>query len=426
MSPFVPGRNVPLCMDGVRIVVGWTGIDNIAFDPPLPYTQRLWSLFARHAVVIDRERPQLFTVSRDGDCVRLCLAGDWVEGSTVSSAELLRACTEGGLESGRLCLEAADDLCWDSLLASRLFQLVRHCESRAIPVDDAGLPVSLRKLLGLALAVRLDPGPRPESPGVFAQLGRYGSLLRGEVVSLLGFVGELVLALLKLVRGRSQTRVRDLFYFIEQCGPKALGIVALISVLVGMILAYLGAVQLRQLGAEVFVANLVALGMVREMGPLMTAVIMAGRTGAAYAAQLGTMQANEEIDAVTTLGLSPMEYLVVPRLLALVLVMPLLVVFANVVGLVGGAVVAAGMDVNFMQFLTQAREAVGMGDIVTGLVKSLVFAALIAVAGCQAGLLSGRTSAAVGNATTRAVVNAIVYLVVADAAFNILYSVMGV
>lgn len=375
----------------------------------------------------DRESLHLFTVSRDGNCVRLRLAGDWIEAGTVSSVELIRACTDGaGPEPSQLFLEASADLRWNSLLASHLFQLVRHCENYAIAVDDSGLPSSLRKLLNLALAVRLDPGPRPRSPGIFAQLGRYGGLVREEAVSLLRFVGELVLALLNLVRGRSQTRLRDLFYFIEQCGPRALGIVALISVLVGMILAYLGAVQLRQLGAEVFVANLVALGMVREMGPLMTAVIMAGRTGAAYAAQLGTMQANEEIDAVTTLGLSPMEYLVVPRLLALVLVMPLLVVFANVVGLVGGAVVASGMDVNFMQFLTQARESVGLGDIVTGLVKSVVFAALIAVAGCQAGLLSGRTSAAVGNATTRAVVYAIVYLVVADAAFNILYSVMGV
>lgn len=373
----------------------------------------------------DRERSQLYTVSRHGDCVCLQLAGDWVADGAVSSTELIKACMGEGGAAG-LKLEVADGLRWDSLLASRLFQLVRHCERNNVAVDDGGLPSDLRTLLGLALAVKLDPGPRPRAPGLLVRLGQCGEVVRVYAVSLLRFVGELVLALWRLARGRSQTRLRDLFYFIEQCGPKALGIVALISVLVGMILAYLGTVQLRQLGAEVFVANLVALGMVREMGPLMTAVIMAGRTGAAYAAQLGTMQANEEIDAVTTLGLSPMEYLVVPRLLALVLVMPLLVVFSNVVGLVGGAMVAAGMEVNFMQFITQAQESVELGDIVTGLVKSVVFAALIAIAGCQSGLLSGRTSAAVGNATTRAVVHAIVYLVAADAVFNILYSKMGV
>jgi phospholipid/cholesterol/gamma-HCH transport system permease protein len=220
--------------------------------------------------------------------------------------------------------------------------------------------------------------------------------------------------------------VRDIFYFVEQCGPQALAIVALISVLVGMILAYLGSVQLRLFGAEVYVANLVAIGMVREMGALMTAVIMAGRTGAAYAAQLGAMQANEEVDAITTLGLSPMEYLVLPRLLALVAVMPLLCVCANVLGLAGGALVAAGMDVGFTQFAAQAREAVSSGDIFAGLFKSLVFGALIAIAGCQAGLRSGRSSAAVGQATTSAVVNAIVYLVVADAALNILYDKLGI
>jgi len=193
-----------------------------------------------------------------------------------------------------------------------------------------------------------------------------------------------------------------------------------------MILAYLGSVQLRLFGAEVYVANLVAIGMVREMGALMTAVIMAGRTGAAYAAQLGAMQANEEVDAITTLGISPMEYLVLPRLLALIAVMPLLCVFSNVLGLAGGAMVAAGMDVNFTQFIAQAREAVTMGDIFAGLFKSLVFGALIATAGCQAGLRSGRSSAAVGQATTRAVVNAIVYLVVADAALNILYDKLNI
>jgi phospholipid/cholesterol/gamma-HCH transport system permease protein len=165
--------------------------------------------------------------------------------------------------------------------------------------------------------------------------------------------------------------------------------------------------------------------MMREMGALMTAVIMAGRTGAAYAAQLGAMQANEEIDAITTLGISPMEYLVLPRFLSLLLVMPLLCILADALGLVGGALVAGGMDVNLNAFFHQAREAVQYDDIAAGLIKSLVFAALIAIAGCQAGLQSGRSSAAVGQATTRAVVNAIVYLVIADAGLNILYDKIG-
>src|SRR5690606_2378792 len=367
-----------------------------------------------------------FRVSRDGADTLLQLQGDWTAlAAPPEAAELLRASALAPSPSRRLRLTATG-FHWDSGVAARLFSLARLCEAEDIPLDTTGLPEHLQKLLALASAVKNPPEPHPPAPGLLALGWNACRAFQASLVGFLAFLGELVLALGRVFSGRGQAKGRDLLYFVELGGPRALGIVALISVLVGMILAYLGAVQLRQLGAEVYVANLVALGMVREMAPLMTAVIMAGRTGAAYAAQLGTMQANEEIDAVTTLGLSPMEYLVVPRLLALVLVMPFLVIFANMVGLVGGALVAMGMDVSFTQFITRAREAVSLADVATGLVKSLLFAVLIAIAGCQAGLQSGRTSAAVGDATTRAVVHAIVYLVIADAALNILYNLLGV
>lgn len=310
---------------------------------------------------------------------------------------------------------------WDSQCMVRLFQLTRYCDEHSIKLDTSKMPGGIRKLLDVATAVK-PLAPARASRRSFAQHfhDAFGGSYR-ELIAFLGFIGSIVLALLKLMRGQANMRFRDFVYFVEQCGPRAIGIVALISVLVGMILAYLGSVQLHQFGAEVYVANLVAIGTVREMGALMTAVIMAGRTGAAYAAQLGAMQANEEIDAITTLGISPIEYLVLPRLLALIVVMPLLCIFADVLGLVGGGLVASGMDVTTTMFINQARAAVDFGDIAAGLFKSLIFAGLIAAAGCQAGLQSGRSSAAVGNATTRAVVHAIVYLVVADAALNILY-----
>jgi phospholipid/cholesterol/gamma-HCH transport system permease protein len=187
-----------------------------------------------------------------------------------------------------------------------------------------------------------------------------------------------------------------------------------------MILAYLGAVQLQQFGAEVYVANLVTIGILREMGVLMTAVVMAGRTGAAYAAQLGTMQTNEEIDAITTMGISPVEFLVIPRLLALVVVMPLLTLYADLLGIVGGGIVAGGMGITPLQYITQAEQALAVNHLVVGLIKSVVFALLIATAGCGAGMNSGRSSAAVGQAATEAVVTSIVYLIVADAAINII------
>jgi phospholipid/cholesterol/gamma-HCH transport system permease protein len=309
---------------------------------------------------------------------------------------------------------------------TRLFLCARHCADHDITFDSSALPEGMQKLLAVATAVKPQEAQAEQRVTVQQQLRAAYAAIRDHIVEFLRFIGELNLALLNLLRGRANIRLRDFFYFVEQCGPQALGIVALISVLVGMILAYLGSVQLRQFGAEVYVANLVTVGMVREMGALMTAVIMAGRTGAAYAAQLGAMQANEEIDAITTLGISPMEYLVLPRFLSLLLVMPLLCIFADVLGLCGGALVATGMDVNSAAFFHQAREAAQFGDIVAGVFKSFIFAALIAVAGCQAGLQSGRSSAAVGLATTRAVVNAIVYLVVADAALNILYDKLGI
>jgi phospholipid/cholesterol/gamma-HCH transport system permease protein len=233
-------------------------------------------------------------------------------------------------------------------------------------------------------------------------------------------------ALMKLLTGRANTRRADFVNFIYQAGPNAFGIITLTSFLVGMILAYLGAAQLAQFGAQIYVANLVTIGMLREMGALMTAVVMAGRTGAAYAAQLGTMQTREEIDAIVTLGISPIEFLVLPRMIALVLIMPLLVLYANVIGIFGGAIVAAGMDVSLIQFGQQMREALAFNHLWTGLLKSVVFGVLIAIAGCRAGIQCGRSSAAVGEAATNAVVTSIVYLIVADAALNILFQKLGV
>jgi phospholipid/cholesterol/gamma-HCH transport system permease protein len=193
-----------------------------------------------------------------------------------------------------------------------------------------------------------------------------------------------------------------------------------------MILAYLGAAQLQQFGAAIYVADLVAIGMLREMAALMTAVVMSGRTGAAYAAQLSTMQTNEEIDAIRTLGIDPIEYLVVPRVIGLVLMMPLLVIFANALGILGGAIVAGGMGVTPLQYFNQLALSLSFTHFGVGMVKALVFALLIAIAGCRAGISSGRSSAAVGQATTEAVVTSVVYLIIADAAINILCQQLGI
>ena len=204
-------------------------------------------------------------------------------------------------------------------------------------------------------------------------------------------------------------------------------IVTLISILIGLILAFIGAIQLRLFGADIYVANLVAIGMTREMGAMMTAIIMAGRTGAAFAAKLGSMQVNEEIDAFKTMGIAAIDFLVLPRVLALILMMPLLTVYANVIGILGGLWVSVGMlDISLLEYYQQTTQSVTLIDCSTGVFKSLVFGVLIAVIGCMSGMQCGRSSSAVGDAATTAVVRIIVSIVVTDALFTLLFESLGI
>jgi len=357
----------------------------------------------------------------------IVLTGDWlVTGGAPRAAEIVSRLREHAAQSVRFDCSALG--AWDSLLVTALLGIDEACGRAGIGLDKGGIPEGALRLMALARAV---PARQRAS---LHELPWWRRLLAGEplraawraALESLAFIGDLVIALAKLCTARANTRAIDFLWFVQQAGPAAIGIVTLISVLVGMILAYLGLVQLRQIGAQIFVADLVGIGMVREMAPLMTAVIMAGRTGAAYAAQLGTMQTREEIDAIRTLGMSPMEFLVLPRLLALVAVMPLLCFFSGVLGMCGGAMVAIGMDVSWNQYMHQTQGAVTLTHILTGLAKSVAFGALIALAGCRAGMQCGRSSEAVGKATTQAVVTAIVWLIVADAAFNIVYQRLGI
>jgi phospholipid/cholesterol/gamma-HCH transport system permease protein len=366
-----------------------------------------------------------FQVTASEDTFELAFSGDWVIGKPVPDFAPLETALDAGAERHSELVTKGTALGeWDSMFLSRLLQCASWCQQRNIALDISSLPEGARKLHAIATAVA--PAQAPAHDQSHLLLLRHGlRTIADGVVNFCSFIGGFFLALGALLRGKSNTRARDFFYFVEQVGPRALPIVTLLSVLMGMILAYMGAIQLRQFGAEIYVANLVAIGTVREMGVLMTGVIMAGRTGAAFAAQLGTMQTNEEIDAIQTLGISPMEFLVTPRILALILVMPLLVIYSDLLGILGGALVAIGMDIAPLQYLQQTKGAIGWDDISSGLIKSVVFAVLIGIAGCQAGLQCGRSSAAVGEATTKAVVTAIVYLVVADSLLNIIFDKLG-
>ena len=230
---------------------------------------------------------------------------------------------------------------------------------------------------------------------------------------MLKFLGEMSVTFFRLFRMKARFRAVDLFLLIQQCGAQALPIVTLISFLVGVILAFVGAVQLKQFGAQIYVADLVGIAIVHEMGAMMTGIIMAGRTGAAFAAQLGTMKVTQEIDAFTTMGFSPLEFLVLPRVIALVLMMPLLCLYADFVGVLGGATVAMGMlDLSWTTYVRETIHAVGLTDLFGGIFKSSVYGVLVALSGCLRGIQCGNSSSAVGDAATSAVVTGIVAIVV--------------
>ncbi len=318
---------------------------------------------------------------------------------------------------------------WDSGLLTFLMKIRESCLARSIGVDAAGLPDGVHRLLDLATAVPEKEGARRSltSPGLIERVGVRALALGHAAGDSLAFLGEATMSFGRLVSGRARFRRSDLWLVVEDCGVRALPIVSLISILVGLILAFVGAVQLALFGAQIFVANLVGIGMAREMGAMMTAIIMAGRTGAAFAAQLGTMQVNEEIDALKTLGIPPMDFLVLPRMLALILMMPILCLYANLLGIIGGAIVGIGMlDITAAQYLSQTKAALSPTDFAVGVVKAAVFGVLIALSGCLRGMQSGRSASAVGAAATSAVVTAIVLIVVVDGLFAVITNVLGI
>ncbi|APG28050.1 ABC transporter permease [Syntrophotalea acetylenivorans] len=244
--------------------------------------------------------------------------------------------------------------------------------------------------------------------------------------ALIAFTGELSIALLAALRCPRSVRWRDVWLIAEKAGADALPIVALLSFLVGLIMAFQAAIPMRQFGTEIYVANLIGLATLRELGPLMTAIILAGRSASAFAAEIGTMKVNEEIDALTTMGLAPVPFLVVTRVLAALFVTPLLTLFADLLGLAGGSVVLLSLNYPLVTYIHQVQSAVGMGDCLGGLAKSLVFGIIIAAIGCLHGLRTGRGASAVGDAATRAVVSGIVLIVIGDGIFSVLYYYLGI
>jgi phospholipid/cholesterol/gamma-HCH transport system permease protein len=363
------------------------------------------------------------------DTLLLMLSGSWKLGEALPSAADIQKRLEAVGEVDAIAFDTQQLAGWDSGLLTFLQRLRRLCEDKRIRIESSGLPEGARQLLALAAAVpeKKDARKPHERQPFLAVVGNETADFFVSTGKLLTFIGEATLAFGRLLRGRASFRRTDLYLIMESCGGQALPIVALISFLVGLILAFMGAIQLLLFGAQIYVADLVGIAMVRLMAAIMTGVVMAGRTGGAFAAQLGTMQVNQEIDALKTLGLSPMEFLVLPRMLALALMMPLLCLYANVMGMLGGLVVGVGvLDISFVQYYQRTVAAVRLWDLGIGIFSGIVFGVIVALTGCMRGMECGRSASAVGDAATSAVVTAIVGITVSTAVITVICNLLGI
>ncbi|MDG2125418.1 MAG: ABC transporter permease, partial [Verrucomicrobiales bacterium] len=306
---------------------------------------------------------------------------------------------------------------WDSSLVIFVLDTIKIAEQTRAEIDFDSLPDNIRQLVELSRAVPEEDTKRGTKKTInpITALGQATIDATTAFSHSLEFIGQTVLAFLSLTTRKTFFRGRDFALLLHQCGGGALPIVGLIATLTGLILAFVGAIQLQQFGAELYVADLVGIAMSREMGALMTGIIMAGRSGAAFAAHIGSMKANEEIDALTTLGIDPFGYLVTPRIIALAVMLPLLSLYAVLLGLLGGMAISVTMlDIQPTQYWLETRTVVDLTQLTIGIVKALAFGLIIAFCGCYHGMRSGTDAAAVGRATTSAVVSSIVFIVIAD------------
>ncbi len=332
----------------------------------------------------------------------------------------------GALVQGEVRFDTTALSSWDVALASSLWQRLSALARPPVKIDLQGLPEGLREILSMALTETSAAATPRLEPGRIARVGASTQAWWSEGRRSLTFVGEVLMSVGRLLRGRSGMRWSDLAWQVEQTGPRSLPIVALVSFLVGLIVAYMGAAQLQRFGAQNFIADLVTVGVVREVAALLVGIVLAGRVGAAFAAQIGSMRANEEVDALTTLGVNAVDFLVLPRVLALLIVGPMLTAFAAVVGMGVGWLVAVGIyNVTPLEYVYASAQALTLPHVLVGLLKGTVYSVLVALAGCLQGMSAGRSAQAVGDATTAAVVQAIVWMVVVASVLTVVFQQLG-
>jgi phospholipid/cholesterol/gamma-HCH transport system permease protein len=379
-------------------------------------------------------QPALATSSRKGDAIVVALSGAW---SLQHPAPSFTSVVERGLpadaradtarETNAITVNGADLGEWDSSLLVFLRQGQDYCDANKLEWRTDALPGRITSLLALARVVpeRVIAPEQNRMP----PLARIGTAAIGAwdgALTTVTFLGSVVLAATSVVRGRVRMRWREFWVVVQANGSGALPIVTLIAALMGIIIAFLGVVVLERFGAGYYASYLIGYGMLREMGALMTGIILAGRTSAAFAAEIGTMKISEEIDAYRSIGISPIEHLVLPRVLGVFLMVPLLVVYADFIGIVSGmAVTIAMVDLSPAQFVTGLLSAVELSDALLGVMKAVVFGAIVGLAGCMRGLQTGTDAGAVGRSTTSAVVLAITLIIIANTVIDWLAALLN-
>lgn len=362
-----------------------------------------------------------------GSVLSVVFEGDYIAyNNDATAAALLKSAECPDVQ--QIELEGGNLGRWDSTLAVLLFQLVGKARSRNIKIQSQNMPANLMQLVDLALSVDRKPEQKKAASEPFLEaLGGHTLEIWNAISKGLSFIGETIHSIGRFFTGLAVMRRVDWLFALEDCSYKAVGIVSLVSFMVGLILAFVGAIQLKTFGAQIYVASLVAIGMTRIMGAIMVGVVMAGRTGAAYAATIGTMQVNEEIDALKTMGIPVADFLVLPRIMALTITMPLLTILADFMGIVGGAAVGVVMlGIPAEEYWTYSINALSMDNFLVGLFHGLVFGAIISICGCYYGVYCGRNADSVGKATTQAVVSAIVWMIVATGIITWIFEVLGI
>lgn len=367
------------------------------------------------------------TLTADGTLI-VSLAGDWLLRGGLPDPGPVEAHIAADPHPRAIAFDTDQLRDWDSGLLTLVLRVIQAGRVLGIQVDQRGLPPGARRLLALAEAVpaKEDAQAAKADESILERIGARAISAQTSLTEMLTFLGEAALTFGRLLGRRVRFRRSDLAQVTQQVGAEALGIVTLICFLVGLILAFVGAATLEQFGATIYVANIVGVAMVRDVGALMTAIVMAGRSGAAFAAEIGSMKVTQEIDALTTMGISPLEFLVLPRIIALSMMMPLLCLYADFVGILGGAFIGITMlDLSFITYMQQTADAVDLTALLGGLFKAGVYGVLIAIAGCLRGLQSGTSSSGVGIATTSAVVTSIVFIISACGIFAVIFYVLG-